>query len=129
MKKEELQEAIEEGVSNAIWKPIFNVLTVIAVILLLFLIIGFYQEWKNPTDNVSVMEEIPCNYQTLYCSVIDKETEMKQIENRLQGNTWKGESKYIYFSDYHQICGWEEAQAWFEIYENKVGGDLYLECH
>jgi len=135
-KKQELSDQIAEGIDKGFWKPIGTGIIIFGVIMVLYvawlfydgsLSIGGYEEYEQQA--VSIPDK--CIYERLNCYVVDWGLSMKASSCNKEGTACGGPVYRI--REKGNICGYQEANAWFEQYKNKLWNnkerDLFLECY
>ena len=126
MKQKELTQAIREGINESrndfcneifkaiIWGFVFFIVGLLVVTLIIMPLWNKYDNYrceKNPDKCVlpgaSIQASCRNNEVNLYCQIIRNHNETITSES---------------------ICGYQEANAWFEQLKKQVEGDLHLEC-
>lgn len=131
MEKRELTEAIEDGIYKGFWKRLYFIVIIFMVIYIVIslapLVIDYFSEDCFETGECAMAAVDTCNYERLDCTIYDKEIVRRDgiCDNKEKlTHCWNMSIELAKDS----ICGYGEANSWFEQYRKRVGGDLYLEC-
>lgn len=104
MKKQNLTEAIEEGILKGFWKPIIIIIS--AWIIILFIAAGIFvfenniQCGKNGCPVTSVSPTYSCNYPYVFCEITAPKCH--------------GLNCSYNFIVSRNLCGWKEAKAYLD---------------
>lgn len=142
--KKELSEEIREGIDNSIFGQFFKgFIWAVFIVSIMLLVLGIsavgisiYKNYRcdkfGDCPLQSVIAEQSCfPLENLDCEVIDNDLTNK-LNNHIEFTD--EEIARIYYANHDvvvantYICGYQEANAWFNIIKNKIGGDLSLEC-
>lgn len=118
MKQKDLSKAIEEGIVNGFWKPIFYAVIIFAIMGIILACLNIYGEYKYNKcieDGICQppMASAPSCFplKNLHCEVIGgNETETSNI--------WS-----------FNICGYQEANAYFEQIKPELEDWLNMDNH
>lgn len=140
MNQNKLTESISEGIYIGVAKISRDIAWAIGIILGLFIIfIIFHSNRYDSTEQqAEQIRQTICNSIYLTCSAIDHSVLLGGEDCSINstdsyGNVACATSAKFYpvikYSE--QICGYQEANAWFEQVKNNFHGDknkLYLDC-
>ena len=118
MSKEQLSEAIEEGIFKGFWKPfwlfIIILLCFVIVISLLVFVGEKYQDWKCYKEN--------------NCSVYQiQEQSCFPLENLNCHVAIGNETTIFWTTGYFTICGYQEANAFYEQLKPRIEEDIKID--
>lgn len=134
MNQKQLKKAITEGIDGSfpslVLKGVILAIIVSEVIIIGALIYGYYQtqKWERehcgesgcPLDIIQPIDN--CVLGRLDCIVVD--------ESMIKYEGESGGGALPVIQQYHGLCGFAEANAWFEQYKQQINGgdELYLKC-
>lgn len=149
MNKKELSNAIEEGILKGFWKPlwlfIIILLCFVFAISLFFVIGDKYQDWKCHKEGncpVYQTQDTSCFIlEKLRCSIIEINESRLICEGRnvviefnrsAIASVSLGDEKCMPSErtlSEKSVCGYQEANAYFDNFKLNYNGNLIMECN
>ena len=151
LKQKELAEGIRQGINLSIEDTLRSILfsvfvASLFVLLIIFIGLPLYDSYdryrceKNPDSCkiqvVTAPAILKCDKEFLDCIVVDNELEQERTgcldlfdEGKIDIEICRNLENPI-IGEKRDLCGYQEANAWFEQYKRQINGgeNLYLDC-
>ena len=130
MNQEQLTKAVEDGVKSAIWKILLTIVLTLLVAEIIVVGLMFYGNHKQAEWEKEVCGEAGCPIQAVNRCVLDRLDCYVVDESLIEYTNQTGGGALPIIQRIHSICGYQEANAWFEQYKHQINGgkELWLKC-